>query len=63
MENKASRFPHVEKVLDRIQNTHNSLAILGWTFVGIGATIIDLPGAIRKTVRDLREQVKKPSIP
>ncbi|MCR4277274.1 MAG: hypothetical protein NUV87_04045 [Candidatus Roizmanbacteria bacterium] len=55
-----SRFPHVDKVLDRIQNTKNLAAQIGWTFVAVAVTMWDFPGAFKKAFNDLKGKSKKP---
>ena len=56
------RFPITSKVFDKLEATKNPnlLKMIGFTLLAIGVVGIDLPGALIKTIRDLRENLKKP---
>ena len=55
-----SRFPHVDKVLERIENSKNLVVQLALVFVAIGATMWDFPGALKKANSDFKQRSRQP---
>ncbi len=57
-----NRFPHVYKVLNRLEASNHPgwIKVFGFAILGILATAYDFPGAIIKGGKEFKRMVKKP---
>ena len=59
--NGEERFPTVKKVFEKFEAGNASWPrVFGYALLLLGAELIDFPGAIVKTGKDLKEKLKQP---